>query len=444
MPFHGNGEETTLVKRYPDTRQSRGHHNPRSTRRRPVILLLGLCLAHTAASAELTDSRLTMDAAVRLARAAEEPALASHVARAEALAHAAVADAQLPDPRLSAGLANVPTDSLALDGADMTQVALGVSQDIPPGDTLALRGEQREAQSREQTALREARERDIVLATREAWLNVFYHSRAQAVLKDRIRAVTELLDSLSARFATGRLHAQDMLRTELEVDLLRDQLDAHQQHTASFRAELARRIGTRAGATLPDRLPDLDGFPDDAVLQGNLTGHPLVQALDARIAASRSGIELAEAAYRPAVSVQAGYGIRTGRSDFASIGIGLSLPLFTDKRQDRRRLAALRDESADRLDRQALLLDLNERLQRNLADWEHLSRRLALYRRVIDERARQTAEASISTYASGQTDFAELIRAQLAQLHVQLTRLELARDRGVAWSRLTYLAGEAP
>ncbi|TCO74514.1 TolC family protein [Chromatocurvus halotolerans] len=414
------------------------------TRKRIAPFLLTVFLLPTAASADLPGGLLTLDAAVRLARAAQEPALASHSARADALAHAAVADAQLPDPRFTSGLANVPVDSPALDGADMTQITLGLSQEFPAGDTLALRGQQRDAQSREQRALRQARERDIILSTREAWLNVFYHGRVRAVLEDSIRAVVELLDSLSARFATGSLHAQDMLRTELELDLLRDQLTAHQQRAENFRARLGRRIGADAYAAMPESLPEFTDLPEAGVLQERLTNHPLVQALDARIDASRSGVALAEASYRPAFSLQAGYGIRTELSDFASIGVGVSMPLFTDKRQDRRRLAALRNESAEQLDRHALLLDLNEQLQREASDWEHLSRRMALYQRVVEERARQTAEASVSTYASGQTDFAELIRAQLAQLDVQLTRLELARDRGIAWSRLIYLAGEQP
>ncbi|MFN2328524.1 MAG: TolC family protein [Chromatocurvus sp.] len=418
------------------------HHDRQAAWQQMAFFLLAVFLLPASASADLPDGLLTLDAAVRLARTADEPALASRSARAEALTHAAVADAQLPDPRFTSGLANVPVDSPALDGADMTQITLGLSQEFPAGNTLALRGQQRAAQSREQGAQRLARKRDIVLATREAWLNLFYHSRAQAVLEDSIRAVVELLDSLSARFATGRLHAQDMLRTELELDLLRDQLSAHQQQAEGFRARLARRIGEDAHATLPDALPEFTALTDGDALQGRLTGHPLVQALDARIEASRSGVEIAEASYRPAFSIQAGYGIRTERSDFASIGFGVSMPLFTDKRQDRRRLAALRTESAEKLDRHALLMDLNAQLQRELSDWEHLSRRMTLYQRVVEERARQTAEASVSTYASGQTDFAELIRAQLAQLNVQLTRLELARDRGIAWSRLTYLAGE--
>lgn len=416
----------------------------RQTRKQIVTFLLTVFLLPTAASADLPGGLLTLDEAVRLARAAQEPALASRSARADALAHTAVADAQLPDPRFTSGLANVPVDSPALDGADMTQITLGLSQEFPAGDTLELRGKQRDAQSREQRALRQSRERDIVLATREAWLNLFYHGRARAVLQDSIDAVAELLDSLSARFATGSLHAQDMLRTELELDLLRDQLTAHQQRAENFRARLARRIGADANAAMPESLPEFTDLQEAATLQARLTKHPLVQALDARIDASRSGVALAEASYRPAFSLQAGYGIRTERSDFASIGVGVSMPLFTDKRQDRRRLAALRNESAEQLDRHALLLDLDEQLQREASDWEHLSRRMALYQRVVEERARQTAEASVSTYASGQTDFAELIRAQLAQLDVQLTRLELARDRGIAWSRLTYLAGEQP
>ena len=407
-----------------------------------MALLLGLLSAPAGHAQESPANVLTMQAAVELALAADEPALASHSARADALQHAAVADAQLPDPRLSASLANVPVDSPALDGMDMTQIVVGITQEFPAGDTLSLRGQQREAQSLEQKALRQARERELILATRQAWLQVFYHSRAQVIVQDNIRAVVELLDSLSSRFATGRLHAQDMLRTELELDLLRDQLTLHEQSAENARAQLARRIGSGARATFPAVPPDFPDLPDSDSLQGRLTAHPLVRAMDARIESSRSDVQIAEAAYKPAFGVQAGYGLRTAFSDLASIGVSLSMPLFPEKRQDRRRLAALHTESADRLDRHTLLLDLNQQLEQEASDWEHLSRRVSLYERVVDERARQTAEASVSTYASGQTDFAELIRAQLAQLQVQLTQLELIRDRGLAWSRLNYLAGD--
>ena len=264
-----------------------------------------------------------------------------------------------------------------------------------------------------------------------------------AIIADSRRSVAQQIDSLAARFATGGLNAQAVLRAELELSLLDDSLTEHQREAELARATLARYVGEYASAPLPQGWPDLEEPPALARLVADLAEHPAVAAESAEIEAAAVGIELAEQAYKPALALEGSYGIRDDRPDFATLGVTLSLPLFTDKRQDRRRLAAVRQRGAELLDRDATLLDLKRRLDQAWADWRYFRQRVDLYQTAVAERAKETADASVTTYANGQTDFAELIRSQLAELEIALKLAELKARQGQAWARLMYLAGES-
>jgi hypothetical protein len=89
------------------------------------------------------DAVLTLTQAESLAQA-HAPWLAHHRTNANAAAERVVYAGQLPDPQLVLGAINVPTDNWSLNQEDMTMVAVGVRQSIPPGDTLALRSRRAE------------------------------------------------------------------------------------------------------------------------------------------------------------------------------------------------------------------------------------------------------------------------------------------------------------
>lgn len=387
-------------------------------------------------------AELTLDRAVRIAVESDEPAMVRFDRRARAFEERAVSDAQLPDPKVTTQVANVPVDSFSFDQADMTQVRLGLRQEFPPGRTLAIRGEQRRHEARAARARLELERREIALATRTAWFELAWHQRAIEIVGASRDSVAEQVDSLASRFATGRMNAQDVLRAELELSLLDDQLAEHRRQADRARTALSRYIGNAAF----DRVdPDWPALPEPgpaSTLVARLAEHPAVAVENAQIDAADAGVQIAEQAYKPAFALEGGYGLRHDRANFASVGITLSVPLFTDKRQDRQRAAAVSRRGAEHMDRDALLRDLRRRLEQARVDWARYNERLSLYRKALGERARQTAEASVTTYANGQTDFAELIRSQLAELDVELKRAELRAEAGKAWAHIVYLAGE--
>lgn len=386
---------------------------------------------------------LTLAEAVETALTAQDPEFERFTARAEALEQRAVADAQLPDPKITAQVANVPTDSFEFDQDGMTQAArLGLRQEFPAGKTLKIRGQQREAEAEAERAGREAALREVALVTRTAWLDLAYQTRAIRIVTASREAIDKQIDSLLARFATGRMHSQDVLRTQLELSLLDDRLVEHRRRADVAREALARYIGREAFRPLPEAIPEFSEPKDLTALESRLVENPQVHITDAQVEAADLGIKLAEQAYKPEFAIEAGYGRRTERSDLATVGITLSLPLFTDKRQDRQRKAAVHGRSARVFDRMTLLRDLKRQLDQELDNWQRLNERIVLYRQVVGNRARETAEASITTYANSQTDFAELIRSQLAELDVELKLAELETKAAQSWARLAWLTGD--
>ncbi|MFO7763569.1 MAG: TolC family protein [Wenzhouxiangellaceae bacterium] len=408
----------------------------------PVTLLLTAAWLLPATALAQPDP-LTLDQAVALAKAADEPELERFEQRAMALENEAIADAQLPDPMVTGQVANVPTDSFEFDQDGMTQaLRIGLRQEFPAGRTLALRGEQRGTASAIERAHKRLAQREIELQVRNAWLELAWHERAQAILGDSRAAVEEQIDSLTARFASGNLDAQDVSRADLELALLDDELTEHRRQADSARAALARYIGNAAFRSLPAELPAMPEPAPLEALEDRLVEHPAAEAERKRIDSAEYGVAIAEQAYKPRFALEGGYGFRADRADLATIGVTLSVPLFTDKRQDRRRAAAVQQMSAAELDHHALLLDLRRQLEQALVDWRRLQERLALYAETISERAQQTAAASVSTYADSQTDFAELIRDQLAEIRIRLKRAELETEAARSWARLNYLVGD--
>ena len=79
---------------------------------------------------------LSLSEAIRLAVTAEDPQLLSLVEKTAALEDQAIADAQLEDPTISGGIANLSTDTFRFSQENMTQAQVGIRQVFPAGRTL--------------------------------------------------------------------------------------------------------------------------------------------------------------------------------------------------------------------------------------------------------------------------------------------------------------------
>jgi outer membrane protein TolC len=421
-------------------------------RRQPVMVarLIASLLAFAPAFEALCAApALTLDEAQQLALR-EDPMLASRDASAVALQEAAVADAQLPDPKFKFSLFNYPTDTFSRTREPITQLRFGVNQAFPRGDTLALRSRRTRERAEKERARLDDDRLFILKATRTRWLEAYYWMRAEDIVLQNLSLFGQLVDITESQYAAGKQKQQDVLRAELELGLLQDRLTGILTRQESARAQLGKWIGNDAYRPFASAFPELPQVPALAQMEAALVRHPKLSMEHSNIRIQRIGVDLAREAYKPAWSVGVDYGIRGGenadgseRADFVAATVVLDVPLFTGKRQDRRLAAAQQQANAALLTRDDRLRDLRSQLHKAHAEWRRLGQRLHLYETTLLKQAGENTEASLNAYQSDATDFATLMRARITELNAQLQALRIRVDRAKSQAELLYFAGDS-
>ncbi len=408
------------------------------------IILAALTFISATSTTIAAQPDLTMEEAVAIALSAGDPSVRQFEEKSLALEDRAVADTQLPDPKVKLSATNFPVDTFRFGQEPMTQAQVSLQQAIPRGKTLHYRGERREAEAEAQRALQKLQETQIALDTKTTWLELYYWRGAQGKVSESRQAVHELSDIARSIFSTGRRSAQDVLRADLELTVLDDRLVEIERQIDINRANLARLVGPDASLRpLAKILPTHAKMLDRATLRDRLVHHPSVDAIDSEIDARKSDIDIARQQYKPGFTFNGGYGIRGGsRPDFATVGVTFDVPIFTGKKQDRNVSAARRERSSVEMKRKARLLELDRQLAGAYADQARLEQRITLYEKSVLARANETTQATLTAYQNDLSDFAELVRARLAELDTELTLLRLRVNRAQIMARIDYLAGE--
>jgi outer membrane protein TolC len=410
---------------------------------RPLLLTLLLVAGQSHADLDIDES-------VRLALLGD-PVIAASRARSQALSEAAIADGQLPDPKLKTGLYNVPLDDFDLREDPATQLRLGIEQSFPRGDTLQYRQRQSEWLATAMQAMSEIAARKVERDVRKQFLELYYQVQADGIITKSRGLFAQLVDITQSQYATGRVSQQDVLNASLELSRLDDRTTRIRSEEDQQRAALGKWIGDAARLPVSSRFPTLPALPPKDALLASLPEHPEIRVETARLQAENQNINIAREQYKPGWSAGIEYRKRFGddpggdsRGDMMAAMVTVDLPLFTANRQDRRLAASVQEASAVELNRDDRMRELQQLLDSDYANWQRLGERARLYESRLLHEATANAQASLKAYQSGVTDFTALMRARIADLEVRLNELRIRVDRAKAQANLLYLAGAIP
>ena len=138
----------------------------------------------------------------------------------------------------------------------MTQAQLGIRQVFPRSRTRSLGTKKFEAMAAEAQDSALAREREVLEATRMAWLEIYYWQRARATVSDSRPFFEDLVAVTRSLYSVGRKSQADVLRAELELSRLDDRLIESDRSAAEAQARLSRWLGADAYRPLAMKLPD--------------------------------------------------------------------------------------------------------------------------------------------------------------------------------------------
>lgn len=335
----------------------------------------------------------------------------------------------LDDPMLQVS----PIGEMAQTAAGPVEWFASVSQKLPlPGKLDA----------RQQMVLHDAAAAEQELAglrlqvaadVRRAFWGYLYTHRAVAVVERDRALLVQFRDIAQVKYRAGTVEQQDVLRAEVELAGLDNELLTLGQRQASAAGMLNRLTDrpTDAAIPAPDTVPLETLDLDLEALLAAAADHPRLSAIREEVARYRQQRRLARLDRYPDLTLSGGYSEvgDEGLSAVANgddqwfVGFGISLPLWQGKRDaaEREALVGVMEATARLAEEQN---QLAFRVHDALARVEAQRGSVDLFESRMLPEARQAVEAAEGSYRAGRTDFLTLIDNAR-----RLTELELMHQR---------------
>ncbi len=398
-----------------------------------VLLAVWLVPAHSiyAATADISCEELNLAQAVSDATA-NNPGLAAIRARYDAMAAIPSQQSTLPDPVLSLGALNLPTDTFDLDQENMTQIQVGLSQKFPFPGKLALREESAALEAEAALGQVDEARLSLIKNTRKTWWDIFYLQQSLAIIRSNQDLLRATVAAARTKYEVGKGLQQDVLLAQVELTKLMDReltvANALEKKKAGLAALLARPID--AGCfSLPDS-PGMDMpkiLPLSTLQSTSLTSRPGLLALEKKTDAAKTRVKLARKDYFPDFTVGAAYGYRQDapdgrdRSDLATLKISMNLPIWTGSKQDK----AVAQRTSESLSARQQVRQYRDRMLADIAaefsEYTSTVGQTELYATSLIPQAEQTAAAMLKGYQVNKVDFLNVVRAQLALYNYKIT-----------------------
>jgi len=420
-----------------------------------VFLVMALAISRPLWSAAPAhheiDSPLSLEEAVSTAIQGN-PGLAEMQARADAMAAIPSQAGSLADPMVSFTALNFPVDTFSRDQEPMTQLVFGIEQSLPFPGKLALK--ERAAEFDADAAVsnvEEARLR-LILNVKQTWWKIFYLDRALETVTRNQDLLRQFVQIAQTKYTVGEGLQQEVLLAQVELSRLLDrqvQLQGMRgEQAARLNALLARGAGTPV--VLPGDVNDVLARPQPEAKLYTLAeaSRPLLAQRRQELEAARTRRDFAERDRYPDFSLGASYGFRQGenpdgssRPDFASLRLGMSLPLYAGGKQNK----AVDQRTSELLQKQYSLQDEWNKVQAEiaaaLADYQRAHEQVQLYKTGIIPQARQSVASMLSGYQVNKVDFLNLVRAQVTLYDYETQYWKSFSEANQALARLAAAVG---
>ncbi len=298
-----------------------------------------------------------------------------------------------------------------LNGSDFAYQAFGVSQDFPFPGKLALASEEarREAESEQQNY------RSVVL-DRVAKLKVaYYHwltvNKAIELTRKNGDLLSRFEEIARNRYTVGKGLQQDVLKAQLEVSTLQQQVEMLAEKRQRAEAEIATLLAVPVVVLhAPGEIqPSSFSTPLEELLKSTADS-PRVRAQQKLVDARAVGINRSLKDFRPDFGVNLQWQ-HTGSNfpDYYMATVNVKIPIYYARKQ---RYAL--EESYSRLNEakqnyQAAQQQANYQVKEQYLSIQSSERILNLYKTTLMPQASLTVDSSVSAYEVGSIDFLSLL-----------------------------------
>ena len=404
-----------------------------------MTLLFGMMLIVT--FSVKAEEPLSLAETIQLATQ-NQPLLQSLDDAAASSREAAIAEGQLPDPKIKFGVTNLPvtnSNALRFDREDMTMVNVGFSQNVTPLKKREVASNRLLAEAdqftTEQIATARSIERDVALA----WLDVYEAQRKTELYQRLIDDMTAERKVLAASLSSGNAKTSDVLVVDTNISLTKEKRIFALRDERKARAALARWIGKSASRSISTELPAMANNLNHEASQKELEKHPLIQNAFQSEKVAQYAVDSAQANLDRNWGWEVGYGKRfNDRSDMLSFQISIDLQLDRANRQDRRTAEKLVLVERARKLTEDRRRQLSSELESAMADAEAAEALENENRKQLIPNAQAKLSIAQAGYKSGMQTIVDVWQARRSVIDVELDRLSILTDKQRAAVKIGY------
>lgn len=413
---------------------------PSCSRCRRIAPLALLAAATLAAPCAVVAEPLSLAEALRIAVARSQQ-LVSQRAMADAAREMVAPAGELPDPKLKAGVENVPTDGAdawSLTRDFMTMSKIGLMQEFPGGDKRRLRIERAERDAERGAAAVVAATLTVERDAASAWFARRFAQEAERAITAQIAEAELNVTAVTAAYRANKAQQGELIAAQSMVVELRNRATEATAQAKRARILLARYVGPAADWPLGDA-PDFARLPDAARL-ADIDAQPELKLAKAQESVAAAEAALAGAAKRPDWSAEVSYAVRgSPYSNMVSLMFSIDLPWSASTRQDREHAAKLRELDAARAMREDAQRMRAAEVDQMIAEWESARAQAQRIEGELLPLAAQRRDAAQAAYRGGTGTLAAVLDARRAQLDAELALITLQQAAAKAWAWLNFV-----
>jgi len=407
-----------------------------------TIATLGINITY----AQTTDLDSLINKAIKVS-----PKLSMLRAKKNAAGNKIPQNSNLPNPMLTFGLMNLPTNSFSFNQEPMTQKVIGLQQTIPfPGklsamedaaaiDTLIIDKEIQDATN------------EIRKDVSEKYYSLSFFRKSLMYAKENRNLLEKISEVVSTKYSVSTASQQNLIKVQLEITNISDKIEDLKSKEGSalsaLNALLLQDADTPIATETFDSIKTIDVMVKqlDSLAKAN---RPFLQGIQLSEEKGKLKQNVAEKNYLPNFTLGVQYGQRdmlqkTGmtQADFLSFSVGISLPVNYGGKISSEVDEAISMQDLYTQQYYQAFQYLDGVFGSNIADLNSLKERINLFETALLPQAQQNLSSALSSYQVNKVDFINVIDAQNQLYMIETNLYKLKTDYLKKISELEFLTG---
>ena len=357
----------------------------------------------------------------------------------------------LPDPMLTLGLMNMPTNSFSFNQEPMTGKVIGLSQAIPyPGGLSAAS----EVKSVDTLIVREEInnvKNEIKKTISISYYDLQFVREEQKLNTERIKLLDQILEVVKSKYEVGNASMQNIIKVEVELIRVTDKIEMLNGKENALVAEINSLLLRKEDQSIDSENSstfELSPIDFEPLLNSAMNNQPNLKGIKFSEHKANLMEEQAEYEFYPNFNLGVQYSQRdnnklTGMDykDFLSVIAGISLPINyggkkTAKVNEAKYLQSLYQEQYN-----SSIQELSGSISIIQAKISELIVRNKLNSNRLLPLAEQSLNISLADFQVGKIDFVNVINAEKEILNVKTDLIKIETDYKKNIVMLEYLVG---